>query len=193
MAELEEFKNSDAYMTFWNALVALVEDPPAVCHIHHIGHSMLQGFFRRIYPGSPLKRYEVLTVYFPVDTTAELRNRIETEVRLDSIQLRYGMMASCQPRVEDEKEEQLQDRQKGWVEETLEWKGQPVRAFLFLFEWLSEEGERIWKQEERDVIRHADDKELPLGIDSFFQDLKELGMLGFESGHGNFVKIRAPR
>jgi len=191
MAELDNFKKTEAYTTFSNGLTALVGEPPVVYHIYHIGHSLLSGFFRRMFPGSS-KRHEVLIVYFPMNMTAEVKTRIETRLGLDSIQLRYGMMASNQPPLEGEKEEQLMDREKGWVEENLEWKGDIVKGFMFLFEWRSEEGEKTWKEEEHDVIRKVGDK-LPLAMDSFFRDMKELGMVGFESAHGDFFEIRAPR
>jgi len=38
-------------------------------------------------------------------------------------------------------------------------------------------------------LRHMEEKRLLLGIDSFFEILREHGMLGFESYHGGFVQI----
>ncbi|MCJ1248163.1 hypothetical protein MMC30_005380 [Trapelia coarctata] len=189
MAELDNFKKTEAYTTFLNGLTALVGDPPAVYHIHHIGHWMLSGFFRRtVWPRSQA-HHEVLTVYFPVKMTPELKTSIELKSNLDSIGLRLAMMETGIDPALIPKKNALEDQNLGWVEEKLMWEGKRVRGLRVLWMWSSEEGERLWKQEERGGKRHATDKELPLAIDLFFQDMRECGMLGFESYHGGFIQI----
>lgn len=189
MADLDNFKTNEAYTAFWDGLITLVGATPSVYHFYHIGHRMLSGFFRRtIWPGSHA-RHEVLTAYFPKDMGPELKHSVETRLRLDSMSLRLAMLETCGDPALVARANALENQDMEWVEDKVMWKGKPAEAYMVLFRWGSEDGERLWKQEERGPRRHLTDGELPLAIDSFFEIMKEHGMLGFESYHGEFVGI----
>jgi len=47
--------------------------------------------------------------------------------------------------------------------------------------------ERVFEEKEKWVQRLGEE-DLPLAIDCFFDDLRKLGMVGFESTHGEFTE-----
>lgn len=189
MADLDNFKIAETYTVFWNGLTALVGEPPAVYHIYHIGHWMLSGFFgSTIWPRAQAYN-EVLTVYFPSDMTPELKACIELKAELDSINLRLAMVETGVDPALLPPKNALEDQNKGWVEEEVMWEGKKAKGLRVLFEWSSAEQERLWKLEERGGLRVITNTELPLAVDNFFEDMRERGMLGFESYHGGFIRI----
>lgn len=48
--------------------------------------------------------------------------------------------------------------------------------------------ERVFKEKEK-WMKRPWEEDLPLAIDCFFDDLRKLGMVGFESTHGEFVEL----
>ncbi|KAJ5531580.1 hypothetical protein N7527_004973 [Penicillium freii] len=73
-----------------------------------------------------------------------------------------------------------------WKEGSCEYQGQTARRFAYFIKFVNEEGERIYKEK----VRYDPGGRTPLDIMSyFFGQLEDLGMIGYEPRHVEFVEI----
>lgn len=171
---------------FWKELVALLEAPPTIYHIYLLsGNNMGQGF---IIPSflSPGPSYEILTLFFPTNISETAKHSLESTYGIKSFTTVFGNM----PSHEWTGQEPLLETDRGWVEEEMIWKGEAVKGFVFLFRWRHLKAEKRFKREEKWIRRSSEDGELPLAIDCFFEEMRGLGMMGFDSAYGEFIKPR---
>lgn len=133
----------------------------------------------------PDEIYEIWTVHFPVHLSKETKSRIE---QLEGPLKIYH--ATC-----SEQEYYLGPMDglitsiHGWIEGEAEYQGQVTKRLVCFLHWQSEEAERLYKEGQKWYKKTRDGRELRLAIDIFVDDLKECGMLGFETRHCRFEEI----
>ena len=124
--------------------------------------------------------YEVLTIYFPVDLGPATISSLEKFSVLpcwhidgeDPVEYPSAALKAQTPVM--------------WKEGTCEYQGQTARRFVYFIKFVNKEGERIYKEK----VRYDPGGRTPLDIMSyFFGRLEDLGMIGYEPRHVEFVEI----
>lgn len=75
---------------------------------------------------------------------------------------------------------------RGWMLEKVKWRGEEALVHVFKIIWTEPEGERIFKEEWREL---EDGPDGPLAIDRLWERMQTLGALGREQYHGNFLSM----
>lgn len=156
--------------------------------VYHIypgkGSNLGRGFVAPKFP-YPESRDELLTLFFPADITASAKSEVESSCGIQSFTTVFRQQLS-----QDWTGDQLLlGTNRGWVEEEMIWEGKAVKAYLFLFRWCSPNAERVFKEEEKWDRNDQKNVEPSLAMDCFFEEMKEIGMVGFESAHGEFIQL----
>ncbi|GIJ83617.1 hypothetical protein Asppvi_002442 [Aspergillus pseudoviridinutans] len=127
----------------------------------------------------PQRLYEVLTIYFPADLDREA---------IFSIEMFRGL--PCW-HIDDEDPAEypsaaLKSQSPAWIEGTCEYQRQTARRLAYFIEFANEEGERIYKEKVRYNPRGRPPWDVMV---NFFDELKDLGMIGYQSLHVEFVEV----
>lgn len=78
--------------------------------------------------------------------------------------------------------------ERAWMDGEVEYRGQPARRLISIFRFEDEQGEQFYKQEkERDPFVRK--RPIVNEMENFFADLEDLGMLGYESHHVQFLEV----
>ncbi|UPK99702.1 hypothetical protein LCI18_010637 [Fusarium solani-melongenae] len=77
----------------------------------------------------------------------------------------------------------------GWIDELQTWNEAKVLASVWCHHWKSKEMEDKFKSTEKRLVYVGRDITRPLAVDDFEQHLKDLGALGWESIHVDFVSL----
>ncbi|KAJ5699216.1 hypothetical protein N7536_002229 [Penicillium majusculum] len=170
----EEFCTSELYLRLEEALATRSWSREVSCLLPDRGHIIAA------HPMSPPMLYEVLTIYFPVDLDPATISSLEKFSVLprwhidgeDPVEYPSAALKAQTPVM--------------WKEGTCEYQGQTARRFVYFIKFVNEEGERIYKEK----VRYDPGGRTPLDIMSyFFGQLEDLGMIGYEPRHVEFVEI----
>ncbi|PTB36098.1 hypothetical protein M441DRAFT_203185 [Trichoderma asperellum CBS 433.97] len=144
--------------------------------------SRIGGIIRAnpIFP--PQKLYEVLTIYFPADLDQEAILSIE------------GLRIFPYWQFDDDEEEDLakypcaalKSQIPLWIKGTCEYQGQTARRLALFIVFTDEEGERLFKEKVKYNRRGRPPWDVMM---NFFDELKDLGMIGYESLHVEFMEV----
>lgn len=123
--------------------------------------------------------YEVLTTYFPADLGQEAISSIE----------KFGGLPCWH--IDDEDPAKypsaaLKSQLPAWIEGTCEYQRQTAMRWAYFIKFTDEEGERIYKEKVRNNTRGRPPWDVMV---NFFGELKDLGMIGYESLHVEFVEV----
>ncbi|KAJ5625619.1 hypothetical protein N7510_001928 [Penicillium lagena] len=77
----------------------------------------------------------------------------------------------------------------GWMEGKVEYQGQAARRLVYFLGFKDEEGERCYKEEMRWGERIRNGRINWDIMEHFFEDLENLGMIGFDSLHVRFLEV----
>ena len=127
----------------------------------------------------PQRLYEVLIIYFPADLEQGAISSIESFRGLpcwhidDEDPAEYPSAA-------------LKSQTPAWIEGTCEYQRQTARRLAYFITFADEEGERIYKEKVRYNPRGRPPWDVMV---YFFDELKDLGMIGYESRHVEFVEV----
>lgn len=77
----------------------------------------------------------------------------------------------------------------GWADETVDYQGQPARRMICMLKWFDELAQRQYKEEARWPKRTPDGRTIVLAMDVFLDDLKDLGMLGYETRNVELLEV----
>jgi hypothetical protein len=127
----------------------------------------------------PQRLYEVLIIYFPADLDQEAIHSIEM----------FRGLPCWHTDGEDPTEypsAALKSQILAWIEGTCEYQRQTARRLAYFIEFVDEEGERIYKEKVRYNPRGRPPWDVMV---NFFDGLKDLGMIGYESLHVEFVEV----
>ncbi|KAJ5370454.1 uncharacterized protein N7496_006546, partial [Penicillium cataractarum] len=116
----------------------------------------------------PQKLYEVLTIYFPADLDQEAISSIE----------KFRWLPNWYFGEEYDAHYPVESQKPAWIEGTYEYKGQTARRLAYFIRLVDEERERIYEEKGKYNV-----------IVDFFDGLKDLGMIGYESLHVEFVEV----
>lgn len=127
----------------------------------------------------PQRIYEVLIIYFPANLDTEAIYSIETFRGLPCWHI-DGEDPAEYPSAA------LKSQIPAWIEGTCEYQRQTARRLAYFIEFANEEGERIYKEKVRYNPRGRPPWDVMV---NFFDELKDLGMIGYESLHVEFVEV----
>lgn len=130
---------------------------------------------------------EVLIVYFPTslsETAAQALDRIkgpqQWEKPMSGEEIQHPLKFPG---------EGLLFRHRGWADGAVEYQGQPARRMIYILYWLDKLAQQRYKQEEKSKKRTRDGRTLWNAMEGFFDDLEDLGMLGYETQSTQFLDI----
>ncbi|KAL6884486.1 hypothetical protein GGI43DRAFT_426750 [Trichoderma evansii] len=129
----------------------------------------------------PQKLYEVLTIYFPADLDQEAILSIE-ELRI----FPYWHFYDDEEDLAKSPWAALKSQIPVWIEGTCEFQGQIARRLALFLAFTDEEGERFFKEKVRYNRRGRPPWDV---MKNLFNELKDLGMIGYESLHVEFVEV----
>lgn len=151
---------------------------------------LLEPGTRVIYEHNEFTRHglvEVLTAYFPANLSDTTTQALE---RISGPQFWGGTM-SGEPRIQHPLTfpgQALIGEHHGWAEGLVEYQGQRARRMVYILKWLDALGQQQYKQHEVKQ-RTRDGRILRNEMEIFFNDLEELGMLGYETQNTQFLEI----
>ncbi|GAQ47338.1 hypothetical protein AKAW_00172 [Aspergillus niger] len=138
------------------------------------------GMIIRANPLFPSQRlYEILTIYFPADLDQEAISSIETFRGLPCWHLDDEDPAEYPSAA-------IKSQNPAWIEGTCEYQRQTARRLAYFIEFADEEGERIYKEKVSYNPRGRPSWDVMV---NFFEELKDLGMIGYQSRHVEFVEV----
>ncbi|KAH2525468.1 hypothetical protein KXW40_008790 [Aspergillus fumigatus] len=170
----EEFLTSELSLKLNEALAHRSWSQELAWPIHNT------GMIIRANPLFPPQRiYEVLIIYFPANLDTEAIYSIETFRGLPCWHI-DGEDPAEYPSAA------LKSQIPAWIEGTCEYQRQTARRLAYFIEFANEEGERIYKEKVRYNPRGRPPWDVMV---NFFDELKDLGMIGYESLHVEFVEV----
>lgn len=210
--QFHTFQHSTAFASFWDPLTSLAASPPTWHHVQPVDGTLGGPIMTRASHG--VEPYtEVLTLFFPEDLSAVGKNKVrsvcgfpmigglgvEGERALLGTNRGWwddGQVTSDAEAGQGEERKELGRGKGGKAKrkpakdadagkgELTEWKGEKVRAFVYVFSWRSAEKERVFKETETwwSVARG----EMRPILEVFFEEFEAAGLLGWESLHGYF-------
>ncbi|KAJ5153010.1 uncharacterized protein N7482_009488 [Penicillium canariense] len=72
-------------------------------------------------------------------------------------------------------------RDRGWMEGEVDYRGQSARRMVYFFKFRDEAAEQNYKDKICKMKRTRDGRIIMNAIETFFDNLEDLGMLGYES------------
>ncbi|UKZ71039.1 uncharacterized protein TrAtP1_012006 [Trichoderma atroviride] len=128
----------------------------------------------------PQRLYEVLTIYFPADLDQEAISSIEAFRGLPRWHLEDDEVPAENPWAA------FKSQLRAWMKGTCEYQGQTARRLAFFFSFTDEAGERFFKEK---AINKVSGRPTGDVMVNFFDDLEDLGMIGYESLHVEFLEV----
>ncbi|KAJ4250240.1 hypothetical protein NW762_012055 [Fusarium torreyae] len=122
---------------------------------------------------------ELITVYWPILTPPETQDaiwKVEKLVHTSASGIKNPHHQKKYPSF-------------GWIEGTRTWNGQQVMASVWLHGWMSDEAEQNFKSTQVRRVWEGSEATYPLAVDIFYQDLKSLGAVGWDSAHMGLERI----
>lgn len=80
-------------------------------------------------------------------------------------------------------------RDHGWMEGEVEYQGQSARRMVYFFTFKDEAAEQLYKEKICWKKMTRDGRIIMNAVETFFDDLEDLGMLGYKSQHGQFLEV----
>ncbi|GFF24188.1 hypothetical protein IFM61606_09057 [Aspergillus udagawae] len=170
----EEFRTSELFVRLNEALVHRSWSQEVAWPIRDTGMIIRAN---PLFP--PQRLYEVLTIYFPADLDQETIFSIETFRGLPCWHLDDEDPAEYPSAA-------VKSQIPAWIEGTCEYQRQTARRLAYFIEFADEKGERIYKEKVRYNPRGRPPWDVMV---NFFAELKDLGMIGYESLHVEFVEV----
>lgn len=128
----------------------------------------------------PQRLYEVLTIYFPADLDQEAISSIEAFRGLPYWHFEDDEGPAKNPWAA------FKSQLRAWIEGTCEYQGQTARRLAFFIAFTDEAGERLYKEK---AINKVPGRPTGDVMVNFFNELEDLGMIGYESLHVKFLEV----
>ncbi|KAL6351946.1 hypothetical protein LRP88_14758 [Fusarium phalaenopsidis] len=167
-AAYEEFKISPQYQQLMDNLGV----DPAKEH----AHTQVITFTNTMFGRGFTPNTEILTAYWPASLSLDTQQEVRKTKTLVHTGIPNPRCYSKAPVF-------------GWIDELQTWNEEKVLASVWCHHWRSKELEDKFKSTEKRVVYVGKDIVYPLAVDDFQQHLKDLGTLGWESAHVDFVPL----
>ncbi|KAJ4172719.1 hypothetical protein NW754_002922 [Fusarium falciforme] len=160
----EEFKSSPQYQQLMDNLGV------------DITHTQDIIFTNKMFGRGFTPNTEIFTAYWPASLSLETQQMVKKSKMLVHTGIPNPRCYSKAPVF-------------GWIDELQNWNEEKVLASVWCNHWKSKEMEDHFKRTEKRVVYAGRDIVYPLAVDDFEQHLKDLGSLGWESVHVDFIPL----